>query len=167
MLFVVQGQQPESEVVDYCMRVHVFGNSSSHAVAIYGLRRAAQEGEKDFGRGVCEFIKKDFYVDDALRSFPTEVEAVDVLKRAQNLLADYNIKLHKNTSNKVDVINAYPKEDRAKGMETLDLAVDNLPIQRSLGVAWDMTRNTFTFNIPKPQEPFTRRVRVFWASWCL
>ena len=139
------------------MRVHVFGNSPSPAVATYGLRRAAQEGEKEFGRDVCEFIKKDFYVDDALRSFPTEVEAVDVLKRAQNLLAGYNIKLNKITSNKVDVINAFPKEDRAKGVETLDLAVDDLPTQRSLGVAWDMTRDTFTFNIPKPQKPFTRR----------
>jgi len=126
-------------------------------VATYGLRRAAQEGEKDFGRDVCEIIKKDFYMDDALRSFPTEVEAVDVLKRAQNLLAGYNIKLHKITSDKVDVINAFPKEDRAKGMEYLDLAVDDLPIQHSLGIAWDMTRDTFTFNIPKPQKPFTRR----------
>lgn len=148
---------PESEVVDYRMRVHVFGNSPSPAVATYGLRRAAQEGEKDFGRDVCEFIKKDFYVDDALRSFATEAEAVDVLKRAQNLLAGYNIKLHKITSNKVDVINAFPKEDRARGLETLDLAVDDLPIQRSLGVAWDRTRDTFTFNIPEPQKPFTRR----------
>ncbi|XP_042611086.1 uncharacterized protein LOC109074690 [Cyprinus carpio] len=146
---------PESEVVDYRMRVHVFGNSPSPAVATYGLRRAAQEGEKDFG--CCEFIKKDFYVDDALRSFATEAEAVDVLKRAQNLLAGYNIKLHKITSNKVDVINAFPKEDRARGLETLDLAVDDLPIQRSLGVAWDRTRDTFTFNIPEPQKPFTRR----------
>jgi len=126
-------------------------------VATYGLRRAAQEGEKDFGRDVCEIIKKDFYVDDALWSFPTEVEAVDVLKRTQNLLAGFNMKSHKITSNKVDVINSFPKEDQAMGMKSLDLAVDELPIQRSLGVARDMTRDTFTFNIPKPQKPFTSR----------
>lgn len=30
------------EVMEFIMRVHVFGNSSSPAVAIYGLRRAAQ-----------------------------------------------------------------------------------------------------------------------------
>nr|XP_049585083.1 uncharacterized protein LOC125974177 isoform X2 [Syngnathus scovelli]XP_049585084.1 uncharacterized protein LOC125974177 isoform X2 [Syngnathus scovelli]XP_049585085.1 uncharacterized protein LOC125974177 isoform X2 [Syngnathus scovelli] len=33
------------EVQEYRMRVHVFGNSPSPAVAIYGLRRAAKKGE--------------------------------------------------------------------------------------------------------------------------
>lgn len=50
---------PKNEVVQYRMRVHVFGNSPSPAVATYGLRRAAQDGEKDFGRDVCQFIKTD------------------------------------------------------------------------------------------------------------
>ena len=148
---------PENEVVDYRMRVHMFGNSPSPAVATYGLRRAAQEGEMDFGMNVCQFIRTDFYVDDALKSFPTEAEAVDVLKRAHNLLACYNIKLHKIASNSVKVMDAFPKEERAKSMETLDLAVDDLPVQRSLGVAWNMTTDTLTFNIPVTQKPFTRR----------
>lgn len=84
---------------------------------------------------VCHFIKIDFYVDGALRSFPTEAEAVDVLKRAQNLLDCYNIKLHKT---KAEVINTFPTENQAKGIETLDLAVKDLPVQCSLGVAWNM-----------------------------
>ena len=32
---------PDSDIVDYRMCVHVHGNSPSPAVAIYGLRRAA------------------------------------------------------------------------------------------------------------------------------
>ncbi|KAI3351107.1 hypothetical protein L3Q82_005671 [Scortum barcoo] len=124
-----KNNNPEEEVVEYCMRVHVFGNSPSPAVATYGLRRAAQEGEKDFGSDVCHFITTDFYVDDALSKI---------------------------ASNKAEVMKAFPKEARAKGMELLDLAVDDLPIQRSLGVAWNMTRDTLTFNIPEPQKPFTR-----------
>lgn len=50
-------------------------------------------------------------------------------------------------------MDAFPKEERAKGMETLDLAVDNLPVQRSLGVAWNMTTDTLTFNTPQIQKP--------------
>lgn len=148
---------PENEVVDYRMTVHVFGNSPSPAVATYGLRRSAQEGEKDFGNDVCEFIKTDFYVDDVLRSFPSEAEAVDVLTRAQQLLKGYNIKLHKIASNKTEVMEAFLADDRAKSIEALDLAVDDLPVQRSLGVVWDMTKDTFTFTIPESQKPFTRR----------
>lgn len=58
---------PENEVVDYRMTVHVFENSPSPAVATYGLRKSAEEGENDFGSDVCDF-KTDFYVDDVLRS---------------------------------------------------------------------------------------------------
>lgn len=71
------------EVVDYRMRVHAFGNSPSLAVAIYRIHRAAREEEKEYGTDVRKFIEQDFYVDDDLKSFPTEEEAINVLKRAQ------------------------------------------------------------------------------------
>ncbi|KAI4897878.1 hypothetical protein NFI96_008660 [Prochilodus magdalenae] len=38
-----------NDVADYRMRVHVFGNSPSPAVAIYGLRMAAREAESEYG----------------------------------------------------------------------------------------------------------------------
>lgn len=44
-----------------------------------------------------------------LRSFPSE--AVDVLKRAQELLKCYNIKLHKIASNRAQVMEAFPTDD--------------------------------------------------------
>ncbi|KAM9771204.1 uncharacterized protein ACBT44_004535 [Syngnathus typhle] len=40
---------PSKDIVEYRMRVHVFGNSSSPAVATYCLRRAAQQGEQQYG----------------------------------------------------------------------------------------------------------------------
>lgn len=38
-----------NEVVDFRMRVHVFGNSPSPAVAIFGLRKAARDAENKYG----------------------------------------------------------------------------------------------------------------------
>lgn len=49
---------PEKVVVDYRMRVHVFENSPSPAVAIYGLRKVAQEGQDEFGTDVRYFFKQ-------------------------------------------------------------------------------------------------------------
>lgn len=46
------------EVVDYRMRVHVFGNSPSLAVAIYGICRAAKEEEKECDSDVSKFIEQ-------------------------------------------------------------------------------------------------------------
>lgn len=146
-----------NEVIDYRMKVHVFGNSPSPAVAIFGLRKAAREAEEEYGSDARQFIERDFYVDDALKSFPTEAEAIDVLHRARNMLALSNIKLHKIASNRTKVMDAFPAEDRAKDIKDLDLSVDDLPVQRSLGVSWNIMTDTFMFKVPESQKPFTRR----------
>lgn len=145
------------EVVDYRMRVHVFGNSPSPAVAIYGLRRAARQGEKLYGSDARHFTDRDFYVDDALKSVSTVDQAVDLLKRTQKMLAASNLRLHKIASNKAEVMNAFPVEDRAKDIQDLDLFVDDLPDQRSLGVKWSLMSDNFTFHVPQNEGPYTRR----------
>lgn len=45
-------------VVDYRMKVHVFGNSPSPAIAIYCMRRAAQRGEQEHGSDTRQFVEK-------------------------------------------------------------------------------------------------------------
>ncbi|KAM4036393.1 uncharacterized protein ACNLHF_015326 [Anomaloglossus baeobatrachus] len=87
------------EMVEYRMRVHVFGNSPSPAVATYGLRRTALEGESEYGTDARDFVEKDFYVDDGLKSLPTEEEAIDLLKRTQGMLSQAKLRLHKIASN--------------------------------------------------------------------
>ncbi|KAL6456460.1 hypothetical protein MHYP_G00350040 [Metynnis hypsauchen] len=144
------------EVVEYRMRVHVFGNSPSPAVAIFGLRRAAKQHENEYGSDARHFVERDFYVDDGLRSFATEAEATDVLRRTQKMLAVSNIKLHKIASNRTEVMNVFPAEERATDIKDLNLSVDDLPVQRSLGVSWNIMSDTFTFNVPVSQKPFTR-----------
>lgn len=38
----------DRDICEYRLTVHVFGNSSSLSVAIYGLRHAADHNEKEF-----------------------------------------------------------------------------------------------------------------------
>ncbi|KAK3525067.1 hypothetical protein QTP86_014353, partial [Hemibagrus guttatus] len=75
------------EIIEYRMRVHVFGNSPSPAVAIYGLRRAAAYDEKEYGSDAKYFVEREFYVDDGLLSTPTAAEAIDLLTRTKEMLA--------------------------------------------------------------------------------
>lgn len=42
-----RNHQLDDEIVEYRMKVHVFGNCPSPAVAIYGLKRTAMEGESE------------------------------------------------------------------------------------------------------------------------
>ena len=65
--------------------------------------------------------------------------------------------LHKFTSNKREVIEAIPTEDRAKGIKELNLEKDELPIERALGVSWCIKSDCFKFHIVVQDRPLTRR----------
>lgn len=54
----------------------MFGNSPSPAVAICCLH----ESEPDYDPEVEQFVNRDFYVDDGLRSFATVSEDVHLLE---------------------------------------------------------------------------------------
>lgn len=62
------------------MKVHIFGNGPSPAVATYGLQRAIREGAQEYGADNVNFMERHFYVDDCLISIPSEAEAVDLLQ---------------------------------------------------------------------------------------
>jgi hypothetical protein len=62
------------------MRVHVFGNSPSPAIATLGLRKVALKAESKYGSHITQFVGKDFYVDDGLISCATSDEAIKVMK---------------------------------------------------------------------------------------
>ncbi|KAK3523877.1 hypothetical protein QTP70_013679, partial [Hemibagrus guttatus] len=72
-----QDHNLDGDIVEYRMRVHVFGNCPSPSVAVYELKRTAVEGEQEYGSDARLFIERHFYVDDGLKSFSSEAEAVD------------------------------------------------------------------------------------------
>ncbi|KAM4048607.1 uncharacterized protein ACNLHF_011410 [Anomaloglossus baeobatrachus] len=145
------------EMVEYRMRVHVFGNSPSPAVATYGLRRTALEGESEYGTDARGFVEKDFYVDDGLKSLPTEEEAIDLLKRTQGMLSQAKLRLHKIASNSLTVMRAFESGDHAPGFKDIDLGLDSPPVQRSLGIRWDLAADSFGFQVSCSDKPFTKR----------
>ncbi|KAK3743580.1 hypothetical protein QZH41_001384 [Actinostola sp. cb2023] len=153
-----QDNDPHKAVIDYRMNVHLFGNGPSPAVATFGLRKtASSHGEEISGEEVESFVNRNFYVDDGLASLSTPKQAIDLVSKAQAVLATSNLRLHKVVSNSIEVVEAFPTTDRAKDLRDLDLHQDSLPAQRSLGVYWDLERDTFTFRVALQEKPFTRR----------
>ena len=142
-------------IIEYEMTVHLFGNGRSPAVTTWGLRRTVEDGE-GFDPGVKEFVKRNFYVDDGLVSKPTAEETIKLVRATQAALATANLRLHKVVSSSVTVMEAFPTEDLAKDIRSLDLRHDELPAQRSLGVFWDLEGDAFTYKVSVPDRPFTR-----------
>ncbi|XP_068209384.1 uncharacterized protein [Palaemon carinicauda] len=148
----------DNDLVEYRMRVHVFGNSTSPAVATLGLRKTAQASGKDFGNRVTQFVSRNFYVDDGLTSCTTKEEAINLIKDTQKALAMYgNLMLHKIASNSEEVMKAFPANDLASNLKDLDLEADSKPLQNSLGLSWDVNTDEFLFQLSSENKPITRR----------
>ena len=47
--------------------------------------------------------------------------------------------------------------DADRGKPTLDLGLENLPVERNLGVHWDVDRVAFFFKVREPHQPPTKR----------
>ena len=149
-----QDNNPDLPLVEYRMTVHVFGNSPSPAVATYGLRKSVEDASPD----VKDFVTHDFYVDDGLTSCANSADAADLMKRSQQALKEGgNLRLHKIASNSTDVLDNFPPDDLAKELKGLDLSVDTLPSQRSLGLTWDIASDAITYQVSNVRKPFTRR----------
>lgn len=73
------------------------------------------------------------------------------------MLAGSNLRLHKIASNHSDVLDAFPPEDHAKGLQNLDFNDNSALIQCSLGLSWDLKHDVFTFRVTSTEKPFTRR----------
>lgn len=54
-------------------------------------------------------------------------------------------------------MSSFPPEDRDKGLKDLDLSIDTLPEQRSLGMCWDLNADPFFFEVAEDLKPFTKR----------
>ena len=137
------------------MTVHLFGATSSPSCANFALKQTANDFEGEYGEQAAEFIRKDFYVDDGLKSVPTTASAVELVKNVKAMSHQGGFNLHKFLSNSKDVIKSIP-ELRA-GVKEIDLDLDKLPLERTLGVQWCVESDSFEFSILLQDKPCTRR----------
>ena len=145
------------EPQEYRMTVHLFGATSSPGCSNFALKATADDNEIDVGSNPAAFLREDFYVDDGLKSVPSVEEAVKLIKDIKEMCKRGGFNLHKFTSNKKEVIDQIPVEDRAEGIKNLDLDHDALPVERALGVQWCIESDTFKFRITLKDRPCTRR----------
>lgn len=97
-------------------------------------------------------------MDDGITSVPSSSQAVNLLRKTQSVLFEEGkIRLHKIASNRLDVLSQFPYEDLEKNLKSIDLATEELPMQQSLGLAWDINSDELTFSLRVHDKPFTKR----------
>ena len=143
------------EPVDHQMLVHIFGATSSPSCASYALRKSATDNASDFDKLTVSTVLNDFYVDDCLESVKTTEVAKRLVSQLCAILAKGGFRLTKWLSNVREVIVSIPEQERAGSVKDIDL--DHLPIERTLGVQWNVEGDSFEFHVVLKQKEETRR----------
>ena len=75
-------QQP----VDHHMEVHLFGATSSPSCCNFALKRTAEDNKGQFPEEVVRTVKRNFYVDDCLKSVKSAKNAVEFMHQLRSIL---------------------------------------------------------------------------------
>ena len=149
------GGDLSQDLEEYQMNVHLFGAVSSSSCSTFALRRAADDAENHVGRETADVLRKNFYVDDCMRSEEPEEGAVQKTSSVRSACAAGGFTRGKFVSNRLEVLASH--EERAQDVRTLDLTTDHLPVERALVVQWAAESDKLRFRIILKGKPFTRR----------
>ena len=66
------GGDLESQQDEYQMQVHLLGGASSPSCANFALKKSSEDNKADFDPETVETVKRNFYVDDCLKSVASD-----------------------------------------------------------------------------------------------
>ena len=80
----------------------------------------------------------NFHADDLLKSTPDAQSAISLIKAVTKMCKGSGFKLGKFISNNTVVLKSLQEDQRRKGVKVADLSSGELPVERALGVQWDI-----------------------------
>ena len=132
----------------YEMNTHLQGSTSSPSCSNFALKQTAFDGKNDFSAVATETLKKNFYVDDLLKSMENIEMATSLITEVSKLCHSGGFQLTKFSSNFPEVLESVPESQR-KNSTSLS--------ERVLGVEWLFDNDTFHFNTPSKVSSRSRR----------
>ena len=90
------------------MTTHLFGGVWSPSCANLALKRTAEENIENYDIETIRTIDRNFYVDDCLKSMPTEHQAIRLVEQLRSVLSTRGFRLTKFLSNSKKVLKTLP-----------------------------------------------------------
>ena len=137
------------------MLVHIFGAMSSPCCANKAVHQTADDNEDQFYPDVTRTVCRNLYIDDVLKSVPNKGRAIWLKQQLIQLMKKGGFHLSKFSSNSRKFLAMLPEKERANPVLNLD--VDDLPIERALGLHWDANSDTLQFKVISTSKPPTKR----------
>ena len=131
---------------EYEIGVHVLASSHSPCSANSILLRAADGNGGRFNPVTTDTLRHNaVYVDNLLKSVPTPKDAITLMEQLIELSAKGGFNVAKSVSNNRKVFSAIPQAKRADS--SLDVSLNELPLDRALVVRWQKESDTFGFMV--------------------
>ncbi|XP_041470151.1 uncharacterized protein LOC121419759 [Lytechinus variegatus] len=141
----------------YRMCVHLFGGTWSPSCCSFALRQTAKDFGDQCNTEAPKVVERNFYVDDCLVSVENEDDAIKLSTELRELLQKGGFRLAKWLSNSPRVLQSIPVSERAKKVAGIDLNFEALPVERALGMIWDIEMDSFIYKIQPKPKPLSRR----------
>lgn len=137
------------------MQVHIFGATSSTCCSNKAFRQTADDNEEKYGKQAAKTVRRNFYVDDLLKSTTSVEEVTTLADKLTGMLKEGGFHLTKFLRNRREVLLTLPSQERAN--PTLNRELDRLPINRTLGLYWNAERDVFCFKTVSINKSPTKR----------
>jgi len=134
----------------YEMQVMTFGATCSPKTAQYVKNKNAEEFRGDYPEAYTAITEKH-YVDDYLDSASTEAIATQRIRDVIEVHKQGGFEIRTRASNSSNVLSSIPKELRAVTDNQL-IGCGDLPVERVLGIRWDINSDVFCFTVRKQTE---------------
>ena len=149
---------------DFEMCVHVFGGTSSPSCCNYALKQTTYDNKSRYQTDVMDTLNRNFYMDDLLKSVKDVKTAIRLLHDVISMCADGGFWLTKFVSNRIEVLDSIPEEDRRTGVKGYLNSGTNFPTEKALGVNWDIGSDRLGFKLSLDGKPTTRRQMLSMVS---
>jgi hypothetical protein len=121
----------------------------------------AEDNKEDYYAGVVRAVKENLYVDDMAASKGIVTEGIELVTDLPEMTEKGGFRLTKFISNSPEVMAVVPPEDRASSVKGLDFSdyscTTGFPVERTLGVHWDVKTVQFICRVVTSCETPTKR----------
>ena len=125
------------------MNVHVSGRTSSPSCCNYALKKTVLDNKLNCNPDVVLTLKRNFYVDDLLKSVKNVSTAVKLIQDVSKVCSDGSFQLTNFISDEVQILSSIPTEDRRRGVKNVNISDEvDLPTEKAFGICWNIEKDT-------------------------